>query len=107
MPISRFMLSVVVDDFFNDEIQKFLGKFWIEIGLFCKIFEPRDLRRLAGWVRRRQRVAADAKSHRVVRQRVVQSRRARDAEAQHRGGRRGAEAARAIAATTRWNAKRA
>ena len=54
MPTLSLMLLVMVDDFLNDKVQKFLGKFRVEIGPFCKIFEPRDLRGLAGGVRRWQ-----------------------------------------------------
>ena len=50
MPTLRLMLLVMVDDFLNDAIQKFLGKFRVEIGPFCKIFEPRNLRGFTGGV---------------------------------------------------------
>jgi hypothetical protein len=46
------VLFVVLDDFLNNEIQEFLGKFLVEIGLVCKVGKPRDLAfftRGVGW----------------------------------------------------------
>ncbi len=48
------MLFVVLDDFLNDEVQEFLGKNRIQIGLICKGGQPCDLVRFAGWIRRRK-----------------------------------------------------
>ena len=46
-PALRLVLSVVLNDFSDDEVQKLLGEFRIEIGLLCQVFEPFDLLRLA------------------------------------------------------------
>ena len=48
------MLFVVLDDFLNNEIQEFLSKHRVEIGLCCKLGEPCNLRRFAGRIRRRK-----------------------------------------------------
>ena len=50
----RLVLFVMLDNFLNNEVQKFLGKFRIKIGLVCKLFQPRNLRRFAGRVGRGQ-----------------------------------------------------
>ena len=44
------MLFVVLDDFLNDEIQKFLGKLRVQIGLSCKLFKACDLHGFTGWI---------------------------------------------------------
>jgi hypothetical protein len=52
---SGLLLLVVLDDFLNDEVQEFLGEFRVQIGLECKILEPRDLfffARGVGWGKR-------------------------------------------------------
>lgn len=41
------MFLVVLNDLSNDEIQEILGKFGVQIGPFCKIFETCDLFRFA------------------------------------------------------------
>ena len=51
MPL-RLVLFMVLYDFLNDEIQKFLSKLGVEIGLGCKGFKPRDLTRFAVWIGR-------------------------------------------------------
>ena len=56
IPTSRLMLCVMVNDFLNDEVQKFLGKFRVEVGPSCKIFQPRNLRGFAGGILGWQRV---------------------------------------------------
>ena len=48
---------VVSDDFLNDEVQEFLGKLGVQIGLGCKGFEPSDLRGLTGRITGRQVVS--------------------------------------------------
>ena len=44
---------MVLDHFLNNEIQEFLGKIRVEIGLFCKLGQPCDLcgfaRRIGRW----------------------------------------------------------
>jgi hypothetical protein len=42
------------DDFLNNKIQKFIGKFRVEIGLHSQILKPCNLRGLARWIRGRQ-----------------------------------------------------
>ena len=45
------MLFVVLNDFSDDEVQKLLGEFGIEVSLFRQIFEPLDLVRFAVRIR--------------------------------------------------------
>ena len=45
---------MVVDDFLNDEIQKSLGKFGVQIGPFRQVFSTCDLGRFAGRIGRGQ-----------------------------------------------------
>ena len=45
---------MVLDDFLNNEIQEFLGKRRVQIGLCCKCCEPRNLRCFARRVGRRK-----------------------------------------------------
>ena len=42
----------MLNDFSDDEVEKLLGKFRVQIGPFCQIFEPCDLCRFAGWIGR-------------------------------------------------------
>ena len=57
------MLFVVLDDFLNDEIQKFLGKFRVKISPVCKVGEPRDLCFFAGRIGRGQGVFCFENTH--------------------------------------------
>ena len=41
---------MVMDNFLNDEVEEFLGKFGVQIGPVCKVFQPRNLRSLAGGI---------------------------------------------------------
>jgi len=43
---------VVLNDFSDDEVQKLLGEFGVQIGPVRQIFEPRDLVRFAGGIGR-------------------------------------------------------
>ena len=45
-------MFVVLNDFSDDEVEKLLGEFRVQIGLFRQIFEPRDLGRFAGRIGR-------------------------------------------------------
>lgn len=52
----RLVSFVVMDHFLNDEVEEFLGKFGIQISPICKVFQPRDLRGLAGGIAGRERM---------------------------------------------------
>lgn len=41
------MLSVVLNNFSDDEVQKLLGELRVQIGLCCQFFKPCDLRGFA------------------------------------------------------------
>jgi len=43
----RLVLFVVLNDFSDDEVEELLGKFRVEVGPVCQIFEPLDLARFA------------------------------------------------------------
>ena len=54
---------MVMDNFLNDEIEEFLGKLGIQIGPVCKVFQPRNLRGLAGGIACRQFMLCFQLSH--------------------------------------------
>ncbi len=58
-------MFVVLNDFSDDEVQKLLGEFGIEISLFRQIFEPCDLRRFAGGIGRGKVVPGLEFAHRA------------------------------------------
>ena len=43
----RLVSFVMMDHFLNDEVEEFLGKFGVQIGPVCKVFQPRNLRGFA------------------------------------------------------------
>jgi octaprenyl-diphosphate synthase len=47
---SGLVLFVVLNDFSDDEVQKLLGEFGVEIGLGRQFLQPRDLFGFAGRV---------------------------------------------------------
>ena len=42
----------MLNDFSDDEVEKLLGKFGVQVGPLCQIFKPFDLCRFAGWIGR-------------------------------------------------------
>lgn len=56
---------MVLDDLSNDEIQEILGKLGVQIGPFCKIFEPGNLMRFAVRIGRGKVVGGFELAHRL------------------------------------------
>jgi len=63
--VSALMLLMVPNNFGDDEIQKLLGEFRVEIGALRQVFEPRDLFRLTGGIGRRKVVRGFQLAHRL------------------------------------------